>query len=58
MPQPIPYEDNYNKKQIPICQKCFERTATKICGKCGIQLCNLCFKTHGCYQRKKERIVN
>ena len=66
MPEQTVYEDQKDREQIPICQKCFDNAASTTCRECGCPLCIKCVKKHICNlkdkvngeKRKKEKVVN
>jgi len=58
MEQPFSYQEpSYDDEKLPICQKCLNAVATKICSKCGCPLCFECFKKHIC-NIKEKRLPN
>ena len=40
--------------KLPICQKCFDKSALVQCGECGMFLCADCRKTHVCNKEDKK----
>jgi hypothetical protein len=48
MEQPITNEEINNIETMPLCQKCLEKVATKICPDCGCPLCWECIDKHAC----------
>ena len=46
------------RKSMLICQRCFEKTATKTCEDCGAPLCFECHVIHRTRVRKPKKIIN